>query len=183
MRHRRRNSAGNRPLPGFVQHGAMKGVRRCQTIRSFRHHGSSCPDCRLLLTPARLFAQQAATSDQAQASTGQPPKRVRNVTLTGDQKCPESTAEEVVVCGRDDEPYRIPRRCATTSRSRAEPELGQSCRDDRPGRSRRGRYPRTPARRLVRAVRADAASCGTSNTRPTAVRVVPKATPPAADGE
>lgn len=68
----------------------------------------------LLLTPATAFAQQAtqqsATSAQEeQASTGQPPKRVRNVTLTGDQKCPPSTADEVVVCGRDDEPYRIPK--------------------------------------------------------------------------
>jgi len=61
----------------------------------------------LLLTPGAAFAQQA-TQDQ-QAATGQPPKRVRQVTLTGDQKCPESTAEEVVVCGRDDEPYRIPK--------------------------------------------------------------------------
>ena len=64
----------------------------------------------LLLTPATAFAQQAAPSDQdAQASTGQPPRRVRNVTLTGDQKCPPSTSDEIVVCGRDDEPYRIPK--------------------------------------------------------------------------
>ena len=72
----------------------------------------------LLLTPGAAFAQQtvqrqtAAQDQQApdqQAQSGQPPKRVRNVTLTGDQKCPESTAEEVVVCGRLDEPYRIPK--------------------------------------------------------------------------
>ncbi|MDY0958654.1 hypothetical protein SOM26_08145 [Sphingomonas sp. CFBP8993] len=61
----------------------------------------------LLLTPGAALAQQA--SQDQQASTGQPPKRVRQVTLTGDQKCPASTAEEVVVCGRDDEPYRIPK--------------------------------------------------------------------------
>ena len=61
----------------------------------------------LLLSSGSALAQ-AAPQDQ-QAATGQPPKRVRNVTLTGDQKCPESTAEEVVVCGRDDEPYRIPK--------------------------------------------------------------------------
>ena len=61
----------------------------------------------LLLTPGAAFAQQA-TQDQ-QAATGQPPKRVRQVTLTGDQKCPESTAEEVVGCGRDDEAYRSPK--------------------------------------------------------------------------
>ncbi|WP_230481792.1 hypothetical protein [Sphingomonas sp. Leaf21] len=61
----------------------------------------------LLLTPGAAFAQQGAQDQQA--ATGQPPKRVRQVTLIGDQKCPESTAEEVVVCGRDDEPYRIPK--------------------------------------------------------------------------
>lgn len=61
----------------------------------------------LLLSPGAALAQQSAQDQQA--SSGQPPKRVRNVTLTGDQKCPESTAEEVVVCGREDEPYRIPK--------------------------------------------------------------------------
>ncbi|HIV78959.1 hypothetical protein [uncultured Sphingomonas sp.] len=63
-----------------------------------------------VMAPGAAFAQQAVQVDQeAQASTGQPPKRVRNVTLTGDQKCPPSTADEIVVCGRDDEPYRIPK--------------------------------------------------------------------------
>ncbi len=61
----------------------------------------------LLLTPGAALAQQSPNNPQAES--GQPPKRVRQVTLTGDQKCPESTAEEVVVCGRDDEPYRIPK--------------------------------------------------------------------------
>ncbi|MDQ1156669.1 hypothetical protein QE385_000996 [Sphingomonas sp. SORGH_AS 950] len=61
----------------------------------------------LLLTPGAALAQQAG--QDAQAASGQPPKRVRQVTLTGDQKCPPSTSEEVVVCGRVDEPYRIPK--------------------------------------------------------------------------
>ncbi|KTW02665.1 hypothetical protein [Sphingomonas sanguinis] len=61
----------------------------------------------LLLTPGAALGQQSPNNPQAES--GQPPKRVRQVTLTGDQKCPESTAEEVVVCGRDDEPYRIPK--------------------------------------------------------------------------
>lgn len=61
----------------------------------------------LLLTPGAALAQQSPNNPQAES--GQPPKRVRQVMLTGDQKCPESTAEEVVVCGRDDEPYRIPK--------------------------------------------------------------------------
>ncbi len=61
----------------------------------------------LLLTPGAALAQQSPNNPQAES--GQPPKRVRQVTLTGDQKCPESTAEEVVVCGRDDEPYRSPK--------------------------------------------------------------------------
>ncbi len=56
----------------------------------------------LVLAPAAAFAQ---------AEEGRTPERVRSVTITGDQKCPESTADEVVVCSRidPDEQYRIPK--------------------------------------------------------------------------
>ncbi len=58
----------------------------------------------LLAIPAGAIAQDK------QAETGQPPKRVRSVVLTTpDQKCPESTADEVVVCSKIEDPYRIPK--------------------------------------------------------------------------
>lgn len=51
--------------------------------------------------PAAAFAQDAA---------GQPPQRIRSITIEPGQKCPESTAEEVVVCALpDQEQYRIPK--------------------------------------------------------------------------
>ena len=58
----------------------------------------------LLALPATAIAQDK------QAESGQPPKRIRSVTLTTpDQKCPESTGDEVVVCTRIENPYRIPK--------------------------------------------------------------------------
>lgn len=57
---------------------------------------------------AALIALPAMASAQdAQVDT--PPQRIRSVTLTGDQKCPQSTAGEVVVCSTLDQPYRIPK--------------------------------------------------------------------------
>lgn len=54
----------------------------------------------LVAVPGAGFAQQA--------ETGQPPQRIRSVQLTEGQKCPESTGDEVIVCSRAGEPYRIP---------------------------------------------------------------------------
>lgn len=58
---------------------------------------------------ALLVASAPALAQEAQ--TGTTPERIRSVTLTGNQKCPESTAEEVVVCSRidPDEQYRVPK--------------------------------------------------------------------------
>lgn len=58
-----------------------------------------------LLVPSAAFAQQA---DTTQAQTGQPPQRIRNVSIQRGQECPKSTADEVVVCSTIIEPYRIP---------------------------------------------------------------------------
>jgi hypothetical protein len=57
----------------------------------------------LLALPSAAFAQ-----DQ-QAQSGQPPQRVRSVTLRPGERCPPSTTTEVVVCGTLSEPYRIPK--------------------------------------------------------------------------
>ena len=63
--------------------------------------------------------QLAAAQDGA---TGQSPQRVRSVTVTGDQKCPESTANEVVVCSRinPDEQFRIPKELRNTAEPAAQ---------------------------------------------------------------
>lgn len=47
----------------------------------------------------------------AAAQRAEPPKRIRNVTLTGTQTCPPAVGDEVVVCARipADEQYRIPK--------------------------------------------------------------------------
>ena len=68
----------------------------------------------LMMMPAIAPAQTVPaattpTSPDRQAETGQAPERIRSVTLTNGQKCPESTATEVVVCSTIPEPYRIPK--------------------------------------------------------------------------
>ena len=55
----------------------------------------------LIALPGMAYAQDA------QVDT--PPQRIRSVTLSGDQKCPQSTVGEVVVCSTLDQPYRIPK--------------------------------------------------------------------------
>jgi len=64
---------------------------------------------RPLALVALVLASTPALAQETQ--TGTTPERIRSVTLTGDQKCPESTAEEVVVCSRidPDEQYRVPK--------------------------------------------------------------------------
>lgn len=66
----------------------------------------------LALIPVAAIAQ-----DDRAPEAGRTPERVRSVTLTGEQKCPESTAEEVVVCSRinPDEQYRIPKEMRNTA--------------------------------------------------------------------
>ena len=63
------------------------------------------------LTLALFAAPVAAQGTDPQAETGQPPQRVRSVTLAAGESCPRSTSDEVVVCNRinPDEQYRIPK--------------------------------------------------------------------------
>jgi len=59
---------------------------------------------------AALIALPALASAQEQtAEQGQPPQRIRSVTLGAGQKCPPSTNGEIVVCSTLDQPYRIPK--------------------------------------------------------------------------
>ena len=68
----------------------------------------------LIALPAIVSAQTtpAATATAApdrQAETGKAPERIRSVTLANGQKCPDSTATDIVVCSTIPEPYRIPK--------------------------------------------------------------------------
>jgi len=57
----------------------------------------------LLCAPALASAQQA--------ESGQPPQRIRSVTLNATDPCPQSTDEEIVVCSRinPNEQFRVPK--------------------------------------------------------------------------
>ncbi|QKS01218.1 hypothetical protein F9288_17475 [Sphingomonas sp. CL5.1] len=75
----------------------------------------------LAALPAAALAAQATQQaspppaetvhQETQAETGKPPHRIRSVTLTGNEKCPPSTSDEVVVCNRLDpnEQFRVPK--------------------------------------------------------------------------
>ncbi len=63
----------------------------------------------LVAVPALASAQSATPTQAAQAESGQPPQRIRNVTLTAGQDCPKGTGDEIVVCQTLDQPYRIPK--------------------------------------------------------------------------
>ena len=71
----------------------------------------------LLAVPSLATAQSAPTTPtttaakaDAATSKGEAPQRIRSVTLTGNEKCPVSTSpDEVIVCARAGEPFRIPK--------------------------------------------------------------------------
>lgn len=78
----------------------------------------------LVLVPAGALAQTAPTSStaRAQAETGRAPSRIRNVQLTGNDKCPTAQGDEIVVCSRisPDEQYRIPKQLRNTAEPAAQ---------------------------------------------------------------
>jgi hypothetical protein len=62
------------------------------------------------ITAADVMAREDHAGVAEQAETGQPVKRIRNIALTGTTPCPKaSSPDEVVVCSRVNEPYRIPK--------------------------------------------------------------------------
>jgi hypothetical protein len=46
------------------------------------------------------------------AATGTPPEKIRSLVIYGDDPCPRSTGDEIVVCARvpESERYRVPKR-------------------------------------------------------------------------
>ena len=54
-------------------------------------------------------ARAAATTQAVPAETGQPPKKVRDVSLAAGQSCPKAQGDEIVVCRTLEDPYRIPK--------------------------------------------------------------------------
>lgn len=69
----------------------------------------------LLIAPFAAQAQEtpasAAPAPVAQdaAISSKPPQRIRDITLTGTEACPKPVGDEVVVCHKLDEPYRLPK--------------------------------------------------------------------------
>ena len=62
------------------------------------------------IAAAQSRAPASAPSAQAvPAETGQPPKRVRDVSLAAGQPCPKPQGDEIVICRPLEEPYRIPK--------------------------------------------------------------------------
>ena len=89
-------------VPGLVSSGLVSGVVPGVVFAA------------LVFLPAPVSAQSAAPARTARsvapAETGQPPKRIRSITLTGNQPCPKSSdPDEIVVCAQVGEPYRIPK--------------------------------------------------------------------------
>ncbi|MFA5989192.1 MAG: hypothetical protein WC803_06240 [Sphingomonas sp.] len=76
---------------------------------------------RPMLIAAMLLSLSVAGIAAAQESS-EPPKRIRSILLGDNEKCPQSTADEIIVCGRQDEPYRIPKQLRKTP----EPRQSQS---------------------------------------------------------
>ncbi len=63
----------------------------------------------LVALPAIAGAQTAPAAAGDGTTADAPPQRVRSVTLSRGQACPQSTSEEVVVCSTLEQPYRIPK--------------------------------------------------------------------------
>jgi hypothetical protein len=74
---------------------------------------------RMIAIAALLSLPGLASAQDKQAESGQPPERIRNVTLTGAEKCPAPVNGEVVVCSKLEEPYRIPKALRETKKSAA----------------------------------------------------------------
>jgi len=64
---------------------------------------------RMILAAVAIAATPAAAFAQEQEA-GQPPQRIRSITIRPGETCPQSTSAEVVVCALpDQEQYRIPK--------------------------------------------------------------------------
>lgn len=65
----------------------------------------------LIACPGVAVAQTstATAADPVSAEGGNPPQRIRSVTLGAGQKCPPNTSTEIIVCSTLDQPYRIPK--------------------------------------------------------------------------
>ncbi|MEG3086543.1 hypothetical protein [Sphingomonas sp. PB4P5] len=64
----------------------------------------------LLAAPAAGIAQQQTSNAAQQAESGKGVQRIRNVQLQKGEKCPTAQSDdEIVVCGTQEEPYRIPK--------------------------------------------------------------------------
>lgn len=101
--------AGLLPMPLAAQSGtAQTSSAQGPTGQGPTGQGGSAP----IGSPRDASASAGAR----QAQSGQPPKRIRSITLTGTERCPApaNPDEEIVVCARQGEPYRIPKELRDT---------------------------------------------------------------------
>ena len=102
-------AAGLLPLPLAAQSGtAQSASGQTSSAQGPAGQGGGAP----VGSPRDASASAGAR----QAQSGQPPKRIRSITLTGTERCPAPTNpdEEIVVCARQGEPYRIPKELRDT---------------------------------------------------------------------
>ena len=74
---------------------------------------------RFVTAVALIALPLAAAAAQTKDAAGDPPQRIRSVTLRANEPCPKGDGNEIVVCSRLDEPYRIPKRLRSTEPSAA----------------------------------------------------------------
>ena len=72
----------------------------------------------LMALAAPVFAQTAPAAGNT-ADGSAPVQRIRNVQLKAGEPCPKGAADEIVVCGTLEEPYRIPKTLRETKPSAA----------------------------------------------------------------
>ncbi|MEG3122800.1 hypothetical protein [Sphingomonas sp. GB1N7] len=63
----------------------------------------------VLLSMGAPALAQTAKADQSAEAGSVPVQRIRNVQLKPGDPCPKGAADEIIVCGTLDDPYRIPK--------------------------------------------------------------------------
>jgi hypothetical protein len=94
----------------------MADVEAHADVEAYKENG---PMRYLVMAAALMASGVAVAQSTVQAETGQPPQRIRSVTLAAGERCPPSSGDEVVVCYQGGNPYRIPPALRETAPSAA----------------------------------------------------------------
>ncbi|KQS04631.1 hypothetical protein ASG11_10530 [Sphingomonas sp. Leaf357] len=73
----------------------------------------------VLLSIGAPALAQTAQADQSATAGTVPVQRIRNVQLKPGDPCPKGAADEIIVCGTLEDPYRIPKNLRETKPSAA----------------------------------------------------------------